>query len=171
MWILDVFANAGFGALIGALFGWLNKREERATLKDKHTYQVAMLNAKTNAQLQLADIAVQASQVKGELAIDKEEAKSFTASQKTTGFGEAIKSIFRPMITCALLYVAYQLVMQIDSLVGGLDSLPTNELIALYRIVILQIFGLAGLCVGWWFSTRTSKGYDKLIDKHYESYN
>jgi hypothetical protein len=166
MWILDIFASAGFGALLGGLFGWLNKREERATLNDKQSHQVAMLNAKTNAQLQLADKAVEASKVKGELLVDKEEAKAFTASQKTTSFGEAIKSLFRPLITCALLYVSYELVMKIDLLVGGLDSLPVKDLLALYKIVILQIFGLTGICVGWWFSTRTSKGYDKLIDKH-----
>lgn len=166
MWILEIFASAGFGALVGGVFGWLNKREERATIKDKQAHDVAMLNAETNAQIQLADKYIEQDIVNGELALEKEEAKAFTVSQKTTGFGEAVKSIFRPLITCSLLYVSYQLVMKVDELVGGLESLPSKDLLGLYKIVILQIFGLTGVCVGWWFSTRTSKGYDKLIDKH-----
>ena len=166
MWILDIFASAGFGALTGGILGFLKSRQETKNLELKQSHEVAMLNAQTNAQIQLSDKQIESNKVKGVLAVDKEEAKSFTASQKTTSFGEAIKSLVRPLITGALLYVSYALVMKIDLLIGGMDSLPQIELIALYKIVILQIFGLTGICVGWWFSTRTSKGYEKLIHKH-----
>jgi len=166
MWVLDLFASAGFGALTGGVLGFLKTRQETKNLELKQNHEVSMLKATTAANIQLADKQIESNKVKGELAIGKEEAIAFTYSQKTTSFGEAVKSLIRPLITGALLYVSYQLLVNINILVGGLESIPQKELLGLYKIVVLQIFGLTGICVGWWFATRTSKGYEKMMDKH-----
>lgn len=166
MWVLDIFASAGFGSLLGGIFGFLNKREERANMKMKLDHEVLLITARTDAQIKLADKQIESSKVNGELAVEKEEVKAFTASQKTSTIGEAVKSAVRPLITFCLLYVSYQLTMSLNDLVGGLESIPAEELAALYKIVILQIFGLTGVCVGWWFATRNSKSYDKLIGRY-----
>lgn len=166
MWILDLFASAGFGSLLGAVIGHMNKREDRATLKLTQDHEIEKLKAKTQSDLQLADKQLLAHQVKGELKVEHEEVKAFSVSQITTPFGEAIRAIVRPLITLCLLYISYQLLNSISTLVNGLESLNQTELMGLYKIVILQIFGLTGVCIGWWFSTRTSKGYDKLIGKY-----
>ena len=166
MWVLDLFASAGFGALTGGVLGFLKTRQETKNLELKQNHEVNMLKATTAANIQLADKQIESNKVKGELAIGKEEAVAFTYSQKTTSFGEVVKSLIRPLITGALLYVSYQLLVNINILVGGLESIPQKELLGLYKIVVLQIFGLTGICVGFGFATRTSKGYEKMMDKH-----
>ncbi len=166
MWILELFGSAGFGALTGGIFGIFKSFQETRNLEIKQSHQVAMLTAQTDAQVRLADKQIEANKVQGELVVEEQEVKAFTVSQATSSFGHAVKSIIRPLITGCLLYVSYKLTMQLNTLVGGLNSIPAAELAAIYKVVILQIFGLTGMCVGWWFATRNSKDYNRLMDKN-----
>ena len=58
MWILDVLGSAGFGSALGGLFGYLSKREERASIQMTLSHELDMVEAKTDAALQLAQMGV-----------------------------------------------------------------------------------------------------------------
>ncbi len=55
MWLMDVLGSAGFGAITGGLFGWLGKREERENMKMKFDHDLNMLQAKTDATIEVAN--------------------------------------------------------------------------------------------------------------------
>lgn len=163
---LDILGSAGFGSVIGGLFGWLGKREERANMKMKYDHDVNMVTARTDAAIQTAKIGIETAKIVGMLAVEKIEATAFEQSQKSTsGIGDILKSFIRPLILGALLWQTYQVMTALETFTGGLESLPEEELLGLYRIVVLSITGLTATAVGWYFAARTSKQFDKLLDR------
>lgn len=164
--ILDILGSAGFGSIIGGIFGYLTKREERQNLQMKLTHDLNMLRAKTDATLQVAKVGIEQAKVAGELAVEKLEADAFKQSQKTTGaFSEAMKSIVRPVVLGILMYQTYMILKSLEELTGGIEALPADDVVGLYRVVILSITGLTATAVGWYFAARSSKQFDKLLDK------
>jgi len=163
--ILELLGSAGFGSVLGALFGWLNKKEESQTLKMKLEHERAMIEANTKSQIELGKMSIEEAKVVGQLAVDKKEALAFSNSQKTTAWGETIKSFIRPLILGVLMYQTYLILTSLEELTGGLATLPQTEVIALYKIVILMITGLTATAVSWYFAQRSSKQFDKLVDK------
>ena len=79
--------------------------------------------------------------------------------------GDAIKSAIRPIITVALMYMVWDIYVKMDIIVGGIEGLPSQDVFDLHRTIILQVIALSGVCIGWWFGNRNSKGYDKVIGK------
>lgn len=164
--VLDILGSAGFGSLLGGVFGWLGKREERANIKMKFDHELSMIQAKTNAAVEAAKMGIEQSKISGKLAVEKSEAEAFSNSQVTrSSFGEAIKSSIRPLILVVLFIQMFAILSSLEELTGGLQSLPTQEIIDLYRIIILSITGLTATAVGWYFAARSSKQFDKLIDR------
>ena len=163
--ILEVLGSAGFGSIIGGVFGWLNKREERANMEMKFNHDLKMLEAKTNAQVEIAKMGIQEAKAAGELAVEKEEVKAFTASQVTSGIGSTIKAIVRPVIVGLLMWQTYKVNDALQTLTGGLSSLNPDEVMDLYKVVVLMITGLTCTSVSWYFAARSSKQFDKLVDK------
>ena len=41
--ILSILGSAGFGSVVGGVFGWLGKREERANMKMKYDFYMMNL--------------------------------------------------------------------------------------------------------------------------------
>jgi len=166
MWLMDVLASSGFGAITGGLFGWLGKREERANLKMKFDHDLNMLQAKTDATIEVAKMGIEEAKNAGMLLVDKIEAKAFDRSQQSTSKWAAnIKSMIRPIILGLLMYQTYRIIDSLESLSGGLESLKPEELASLYRIIVLSVTGLTATAVGWYFAARSSKQFDKLLDK------
>ena len=163
--LLDILGSAGFGSIVGGIFGWLSKREERANMQMKFDYEINMVKAKTQAAIETAKLTIKQAETAGKLAVEKVEAQAFASSQKTNSFGEAVKSLIRPVILGLLMWQTYKILSALESLTGGLESMPEDEILALYRIVILSITGLTSTAVGWYFAQRTSKQFDRLIDK------
>ncbi len=171
MWLMELFGSTVFGGLLGGVFGLLTKWQENKTLELKQNHEVTMIKAQTDAQIQLADKRIEGAQVEGELKVEAIEAEAFKESQTDTKgkwgwIGATAKGIMRPLITACMVYMTYQIVEDLDTLVNGLDSIPEPELIGLYKIVLLQILGLTGVCVGWWFSARPSKQFEKLLGRY-----
>lgn len=171
MWIMELLGSSVFGGLMGGVFGLLTKWQENKTLELKQNHEVNMLTAKTTAQLQLADKQIEGHKVEGELKVEATEAEAFKESQsdwrgKFGWIGASVKGVVRPAITVCMLYMTYNIVSGLDVLVGGLESIPEPELVALYKVVILQILGLTSTVVAWWYAARTSKSFDKLVGKY-----
>ena len=165
MWIVEMLSTGGFSAILGGIMGIATKWQEQKILDSKQNHAVAMLNAQTDSALRLAEAEIEGDRVKGQLAVDKQDAKSFTESQKSTVIGDAIKSAIRPIITVALMYMVWDIYVKMDIIVGGIEGLPSQDVFDLHRTIILQVIALSGVCIGWWFGNRNSKGYDKVIGK------
>ena len=164
--ILDILGSAGFGSLLGGVFGYLTKREERANMQMKFNHKVDMLEATTDSQIRLSEAKIEETRVAGELDIEKEETKAFTESQKSkTDFSEYVKSCVRPLILIILFYQTYRILSSLEEITGGLEVLPPSEVLDLYRIVVLSVTGLTATAVGWYFAARTSKQFDKIIGR------
>ena len=164
--ILELLGSAGFGSLLGAIFGFLNKREERATLQMKLDHEKNMVEANTNASIKLSQLSIDEAKVSGQLAVEKSETLAFRDSQKSkSSIAGTLKSIIRPAILAVLMYQTYLILESLEKLTGGLASLPQSEIIALYKIVILMVTGLTATAVSWYFAARSSKQFDKLLDK------
>lgn len=163
--LFDIFSSAGFGTLLGGVFGWLGKREERENLKMKMAHEVEMLKARTKSQVEIAQANIEEAKVAGSLAVEKEETAAFRESQKkTSNIAEIVKSFVRPVILAILLYQTYLIHKNVDVLVGKLGTLTNDEIIGIYKILILSIISLTSTAVGWYFAQRTSKQFDKLLD-------
>lgn len=166
MWVLDVLGSAGLGSIVGGVFGWLGKREERANMKMKFDHDLNMLNAKTDATIEIAKMGIEEAKNAGTLLVEKIEATAFQVSQKSTSkFADTIKSMIRPIILGLLMYQTYIIINSIETLAGGLEAFKPEEILGLYRIVVLSVTGLTATAVGWYFAARSSKQFDKLLDK------
>ncbi len=164
--IMDILGSAGFGTLLGGVFGWLTKREERENMQMKFNHEVNMLKARTAATAAAAKLTIEQARVAGTLAVEKVEAEAFVASQKaTSAWAEGIKSMVRPVILALLMWQTYMITESLESINGGLEGLPDEDVLGLYRIIVLSITGLTATAVGWYFAARSSKQFDKLLDR------
>jgi len=162
MWLLDVFSTAGFGSLIGAVGGYFQKKEERALFKEQCSHAVAMLKAKTEATLQLADKKIEANKVKGELLVDKIEAEAF---KESVGKANSEYKWVRPVISMYLIVLTTAIAYYVFDLADNVDVFTSEEITGLIKLVVLQILMLTSVAIGWWFAARTSKGFTDMMNK------
>ena len=168
--ILDILGSAGFGSIIGGVFGFLGKREERKLLSEKNLHALSMIKAKTDAAVAVAKISVQEAEVAGKLLVDKIDASAFAQSQTSkSAFADMVKSFVRPVILALLMYQTYKILGSLEILTGGLETISADEILGLYKVVILSVTGLTATATGWYFATRSSKQFDKLLDREYRT--
>lgn len=132
-----ILASSGAGSIIGGVFGLLNRKEERRQKEADQRFQLESMR------------------LGGSIAVDVQDAKSFTESQKTVSkLGGAIKSLYRPLMTSALLYMTYRIMISLDAVTGGVESLTPELAAQLYRDIVLNIISLTATAVNWWFAAR-----------------
>lgn len=137
--LATILGSSGFGSVIGGVFGWLNRKEDRKDRESEREFKLSMVQANANASQQTS------------------EALAFEESQKTKSkFGDAVKSAVRPLITGALLWQTYIILTSLEAITGGLDSLPVAMTVDLYRDIVLNIISLTATAVSWWFASRPS---------------
>ena len=162
MWLLDLFSNSGFGALIGAVGGYFQKKEERALFKEQCAHALSMLNAKTAATLQLADKEIEGRKVDGILAVEKVEAESFKESVSAAN-GEY--KWVRPFISIYLIVLTTYISWYVFDLAETVEVFTSAEVVGLVKLVVLQVLLLTSVAIGWWFAARTSKGFTEMMNK------
>ena len=162
MWVIDLLSNSGFGALIGAVGGYFQKKEERALFKDQCTHTLSMFKAKTEATLQLADKKIESSQVEGDLAVDKVEAEAF---QDSVGKANSEYKWVRPVISLYLIALTTYICWYVFDLADGVSTFTSTEIVGLVKLVVLQVLLLTSVAIGWWFAARTSKGFTTMMNK------
>lgn len=133
-----IMGSAGFGAITGGIFGWLNRREDRKAREKDQAHERSMISLRANAGEQLAN------------------ANAFYESQKTkSAAGDFIRAIVRPVITACLMWLTFDIMTQIDALTGGLkEVLPPEMIVDMYRDIVLNIICLTTTAVSWWFASR-----------------
>lgn len=165
--ILGILGTGGAGGVIGLFGGWLSKRETRkmAEIQFKHDERMAEFQAQESREerqqaLELADKNRELAETEGAIEVEGREVDAFVESIKSqatqTGIRlvDGVRGLMRPLITLFLLVSTTVIYYLINDKVGGLDSLPKPELIAIYRHVIEQIIFLTVLSVSWWFGSR-----------------
>ena len=137
--LLAVITSSTVGGIVGGVFGWLNRREDRIVNAQNQTHELMMIKARANAGQQLS------------------EAKAFEESQKTVGwFAAGIKSAIRPIITGVLYWYVWKFIVVLQDLTGGLESIDPVAALALYEMIMLSIVNLASMATSWWFASRPS---------------
>lgn len=139
--LATVLASSGAGSIIGGIFGLLGRKEERKAREADNKFKLESMR------------------LGGDIAIETADAEAFKESQKTLSkFGDAVKSAVRPIITAILLWQVYIILTSLEQITGGLESLPADLTIDLYRDIVLNVISLSSLSVSWWFAARgTSK--------------
>jgi hypothetical protein len=169
-WIVDLFSTGGMGAIIGLAGSWLTKRENRkeAELNLQREIELGKLRldelaAESEHELAMADKQMQRAELEGDIVVEKAEVDAFTeslkAQAKSTGILiiDAVRGLMRPLITVFLLGVSTWLACSVNDLVGGLSSLDSKAIYALYDQIIQQIIFLTVTAVTWWFGSRPAK--------------
>lgn len=154
--------STAFGA-IGALF---KAKEERAMKKLELEYQLKFrekdleeLKIEGEIRQKIVETETQAAM---ELSADRAMEASFTALAPVfKGAKEwwlkavdAFTQLMRPAITIYLLVMTTYISSQVHTLVKGLTSIPTDDLVSLYKNIIMALISLTMTAVGWWFGSR-----------------
>jgi hypothetical protein len=123
------------------VFGLLGRKEERRQKEADYKFKLESMR------------------LGGDIAIETADAEAFKESQKTLSkFGDAVKSAVRPLITGVLLWQTYVILTSLEVITGGIESLPADITVDLYRDIVLNIISLTATAVNWWFAARgTSK--------------
>ena len=137
--LVSVLASSGAGSIIGGVFGLLGRKEERRSREADHKFKLESMR------------------LGGDIALETVDANSFLESQKTVSkFGDAIKSAVRPIITGVLLWTVYNITSNLETVTGGIESLPPELALELYKEIVLNVICLTATAVNWWFAARGS---------------
>jgi hypothetical protein len=135
--IVSILTGSIGGSLIGMVGGFLNRKEERKKQKEENDHTFRMVKENANAEQQGS------------------EARAFEESQKSLSpKADFIKSLVRPVITFLLLYQCYLILTSLEAITGGLESLPVDMTLDLYKTIVLNIISLTATAVNWWFASR-----------------
>ena len=128
--LVSVLASSGAGSIIGGVFGLLGRKEERRSREADHKFKLESIR------------------LGGDIALETVDANSFLESQKTVSkFGDAIKSAVRPIITGVLLWTVYNITSNLETVTGGIESLPPELALELYKEIVLNVICLTATAV------------------------
>ena len=154
--ILSILSSSALGQVFGALFQWLQRKEERASLAEKNRHDEKMQELSNQQAIALADKGIEKAIKEGETRVEEAETQAFVESQKPSGssLGEALKSWVRTFIVGYLLVVETVVGYSVWVIVGGMTGLPQGEVLDLFRTIILESLSLLSFAVGWYFAAR-----------------
>ena len=137
--LMTIMSSSGLGAITGGFFGWLGRREDRKCRAADQSFELERIIRNSEAN------------------VEQIEAEAFTESQKTkSGFSDSVKSLVRPVITGFLLFMTYNILLELETITGGIQSLPDEQAAKIYRDITLNIISLTATAVSWWFASRPS---------------
>lgn len=165
--ILNLATSGGFGVITGILGGLISKwhNYQMSKLQFSHDEYMGELDMKRDQMqfdhtIALADKKIEQSQIEGEIASDIRAADAFVESQKPSGVGwgaqvwELVKSVVRPALTAALLWISWSIYQDLNRIVGGLEALDPTKAEDLFIYVVHAIVFLTITAVAWWFASR-----------------
>jgi hypothetical protein len=168
--LLTILTSSGLGAIVGAVGGWMGKRENRLLKELEFDHDIKMseiesqqMTLEFNHAVALADKQIEQTETEGDIATDIAETKAFTQGLKIqqiksgSSIVDAIRFLMRPVITVYLLGISTYFAYSIHQLVEGIEILGITQLVGMYTQIISQIFFLTITCVSWWFSSRGDK--------------
>ncbi|MEZ6854200.1 hypothetical protein [Halodesulfovibrio aestuarii] len=176
----DLAGNFLSGGVLGSVFGFFGKFAELAKLKEQHRHAETMMDKEAkHLSMELsskAQIAKTEANAQIEVAASHAMAASYDHDARRYLSGKALannkvaaffmcfvdffRGITRPALTLWLSiasYLVYSQTVKILSITTQSTPLTPDQAYQLYWLCINQLLSLAGIAVGWWFSSRPSK--------------
>lgn len=188
--LADLFGGGGIGTIFsglsGLLGGYLTKRENRLTLIQQNSHDLAMAKVdqqnnefELKASIQLAktklDIAEKEGEIEkdlieteGKATVDKLDAQAFVdgirEANKPTGHPgvDKFRALTRPLITWSLYLFVLIIFIVLHMKVGKLVLQDTDLLIQLYVYLVQSVIYLFIMAVSWWFMSRGEKSLNAI---------
>jgi len=162
--IIGIMSSGGVGAIVGVLGGFLTKIQEAKLEKIRHKNRKDMreldlkeLMLEQKQQVLMIDKNIDLAEAEGNLKVDLEEAVGFSFSQKDGGsWMDIAKSLMRPVLTLYIIAFSTYIFYVIHQRLGGFESLPVDDLMEIYKHIIMQVIFLSVLGFSWWFAARPS---------------
>ena len=165
--IIAAISSSGFGAILGAVNGFLQRLEERKnlSLRFEHEQEMAKIDAeRTRAE---HEMGIEAAEIDNRLRIDlldsEAEAQAFESSQSESSFGATVKACVRPVVLLYLLTLTTIISIGLYELVGGLERLGDGTIEDLFKSCVYMVLSLTSMAVSWYFAQRPSKHFDKML--------
>lgn len=160
-------ASGGLGAIVGGVFSWLDKREEREQMKLRLAHEERMADIDVQLQqaehdhaLAVADKNLEQTRVEADIAADIAETElakaSVNAQAQPSGnplIDGALRFV-RPIITAYLLWMVTDIYRDLETATGGIQALPVEAAGELYQYVVMQILFLGTTATVFWFGSR-----------------
>ncbi len=162
--MIDWLVSPAVSGAIGAIGGYFNKRLDLKFLDKRQTHELAMEESKRQTTIEVAKLDRDKTELVYEGEQRKREAMAFDRSQKTVHpWADIFKAVIRPIILIMVGYLCFQNMRAIDAMVGQANALNGDQLVELYTTVVLTLFSLFSMGVGWYFGERTSKITDAFM--------
>lgn len=165
--IIAAISSSGFGAILGAINGFIQRLEERKNLSLRFEHEQAM--AKIDAERAKAEHAmgIEAAQINNQLGIEllnaESEAAAFELSQADSKFSAIVKACVRPVVLLYLLTLTTIVGVGLYQLVDGLETLGDGVIEDLFKSCVYMVLSLTSMAVSWYFAQRPSKHFDKML--------
>lgn len=157
--LTDLLGGGALGAIVGSIGAFATK-----ALTMKHDRAMAELSIKEREaeqmhELGMADKQMERAAIETEGEISRGELAVFGESLKGTGNNivDIIRAVVRPLITVYMLVLVSYLTAGIAEAVGGLGSVPVDDLVVLYKQIITNLLMITTIAVTWWFGARPVK--------------
>lgn len=152
--ILTLLASPVLGSISGMIGNWIQKKQEIEIIKEQNNqqYKMSMLDSENKRR----EIESQ-SKADGE----RLDGEAFVKAQDTpkTGWAAGLMSAVRVLVTTYLLIFMTYLAYEVNTLVGGLETLPMEVLIDMYGQIIFSIIYLTITAITFWFGQRPSQTF------------
>lgn len=167
MSIVSILASPLLGSVTGSIFQWLNRREERATAREKMAAEAKLIELQNAHTILVAEKQLTATIKQGELEIEKVEASAFVESQKATSSSKSdmLKSWARVVLVSYTALVCLVLTYLVARQIGGIGAMEKYALTALFSEAVSQFFFMFGLAFSWFFGARGTAGSTALRAK------
>lgn len=164
--IVGLATSSGVGAVVGVVGNWLGKIEERkqAIVDNEHeramrVHDLQELKLSQTHSLDLAERQLAQTETEGEIAADVKDADAFIESIKAdqaTGVGwvDAVRAMMRPLLSVYLVGLTTYVAVVVFIRLGGVESLPEDQLLELAEQIIQQVLFLTTAAVMWHFGSR-----------------
>ena len=151
--LITFLSSPILGGLTGMIGTYFTRKEERKLQQLKLDHEFRTLQVQ-------ADNTRQELRLKSDIIREEYEGKAFTTSMESQ---KDMLFWVRPVITFYLLILATYIAYQINTLVGGIETLPMSKLIDLYGQILSAIIYLTITAVTWYFGQRNTKGIQNVF--------
>ena len=155
--LLSLLASPILGSITGFLGSWLTKKEERALKALEFQHEEAMLAAKNQQEILVAEKKLQGVIEEGRLAVEKADVDAFGKSQeRSSTFGEKVKNMMRAILISYVAIVCGVLTFLIYHLIGGFNSMESAALVVLFADTVSMFFYMFSMGYAWFYGIRGS---------------
>ena len=150
MAILEILASPLLGGLVGSVVSLITRKEERKFRQMELEHEIRMEDSRSRNRIEEAEVS-------GKLKVEDQEVRAFRTSQESSDLGNTIRSCVRPLILVYLCIMVTYIALTINRIIGGIESIPIEELVVIQKDLISTVLFLFTTSVCWYFGTRNSQ--------------